>query len=203
MCGNRRQLRVTYHCEFFVEATVLAATAMSSLSSKSDQEIGELLDEYGIKHGPVVGSTRPLYEKKLREAMAKGSKQNPSSDKTYYREEQEEVTYVHYRTPVRIKIFSSGRRYASPGYTRESMMDYEIEPSFHRTEAAYSHVSRSKPPPLKLSRDGIAKETTAAQTRFIPLWFQFLVFLGVAGFLYFVFTNMESPETNPFAKKLE
>lgn len=125
---------------------------MSSLSSKSAQEIHELLDEYGIKHGPVVGewlklncllcinvqltnytglflscylcqltmsapvvvfaflwfsvhlcslglmftlvwhllcleSTRSLYEKKLREAMAKGKRAKPSPDKTYYREE--------------------------------------------------------------------------------------------------------------------
>ena len=33
-----------------------------------------------------LGSTRKLYEKKLNEAMAKGSSQ-PSPDKTYYREE--------------------------------------------------------------------------------------------------------------------
>ena len=110
---------------------------MSALSSKTEQEISELLDEYGIKHGPVVGkwlrftdwtnvirtfptpvqssqvpncssvsfcvvfcpslftvwpftcsgSTRSLYEKKLREAMAKGKRAKPASDKTYYREE--------------------------------------------------------------------------------------------------------------------
>lgn len=28
---------------------------MSSLSGKSDKEISQLLDEYGIKHGPIVG----------------------------------------------------------------------------------------------------------------------------------------------------
>lgn len=111
---------------------------MSMLSSKTAQEISELLDEYGIKHGPVVGkklglfilwavcqyctskveiqpsppsvssslflilflmcellssvlpdSTRSLYEKKLKEAMAKDRtpRNRPSSDKTYYREE--------------------------------------------------------------------------------------------------------------------
>uniref|UniRef100_A0A3Q0R5C1 LEM domain-containing protein n=1 Tax=Amphilophus citrinellus TaxID=61819 RepID=A0A3Q0R5C1_AMPCI len=60
---------------------------MSSLSNKSAQEISELLDEYGIKHGPVVESTRGLYEKKLKEAMAKGRRAKPSPDKTYYREE--------------------------------------------------------------------------------------------------------------------
>lgn len=26
-----------------------------SLNEKSDEEIGELLEEYGIKHGPIVG----------------------------------------------------------------------------------------------------------------------------------------------------
>ncbi len=134
---------------------------MSSLSSKSAQEISDLLDDYGIKHGPVVGewlglnvyfapvfwinvhgselhrplppslppsvpvwsyqvygcsngwiggflctlvhrsshvrlcvwlflcsdSTRSLYEKKLKEAMAKGKRAKQSPDKTYYREE--------------------------------------------------------------------------------------------------------------------
>ncbi|XP_008317053.1 emerin isoform X2 [Cynoglossus semilaevis] len=76
---------------------------MSMLSSKTAQEISELLDEYGIKHGPVVDSTRSLYEKKLKEAMAKDRtpRNRPSSDKTYYREEEDEVTYITYRTPVR------------------------------------------------------------------------------------------------------
>ncbi|KAM6981968.1 emerin [Tautogolabrus adspersus] len=76
---------------------------MSSLSSKSAQEITDLLDEYGIKHGPVVDSTRNLYERKLKEAMAKRKKVKPSSDQTYYREEEEEVTYL-YRTPVSISL---------------------------------------------------------------------------------------------------
>nr|XP_061803029.1 emerin-like [Nerophis lumbriciformis] len=74
---------------------------MSALSAMSADKISDLLDEYGIKHGPVVESTRRLYEKKIREAMAKGemvSLTNP--DKTYYREEEEEVTYV-YSTPAR------------------------------------------------------------------------------------------------------
>nr|XP_019944845.1 PREDICTED: emerin-like isoform X1 [Paralichthys olivaceus] len=76
---------------------------MSSLSGKSAQEISELLDEFGIRHGPVVDSTRDLYEKKLREAMAtekRAKYSKPSPDKTYYREEEDEVTYV-YRTPVK------------------------------------------------------------------------------------------------------
>ncbi|KAK1801737.1 hypothetical protein P4O66_022383 [Electrophorus voltai] len=71
---------------------------MSSLSGKSAEELCQLLDEHGINHGPIVDSTRKLYEKKLKEALAKATKSSP--DKTYYREEQEEVTYVTYHPPV-------------------------------------------------------------------------------------------------------
>lgn len=70
-----------------------------SLSEKSDSEISDLLTQYGIKHGPVVDSTRRLYEKKLEEAMEEAA-QNCSSDKTYYREE-EVVTYITYHSPPR------------------------------------------------------------------------------------------------------
>uniref|UniRef100_A0A3B5QEB5 LEM domain-containing protein n=1 Tax=Xiphophorus maculatus TaxID=8083 RepID=A0A3B5QEB5_XIPMA len=52
---------------------------MIPLSKKSDAQISDLLTDYGIKHGPVVNSTRGLYERKLKEAMA--------SDRTFYREE--------------------------------------------------------------------------------------------------------------------
>ncbi|KAG7278447.1 hypothetical protein CRUP_038742, partial [Coryphaenoides rupestris] len=68
-----------------------------SLSGKTDAEISQLLSEYGVKHGPIVDSTRRLYEKKLIAAMENKAKETPS-DKTYYREEVEEVTYVSYPT---------------------------------------------------------------------------------------------------------
>ncbi|XP_037335317.1 emerin (Emery-Dreifuss muscular dystrophy) isoform X1 [Pungitius pungitius] len=73
---------------------------MMSLSEKSNTEISTLLTEYGIKHGPVVDSTRKLYEKKLEVAMEKAPAV-PSPDKTFYREEAEEITYITYHTPVR------------------------------------------------------------------------------------------------------
>ncbi|KAM8862887.1 emerin (Emery-Dreifuss muscular dystrophy) [Spinachia spinachia] len=71
-----------------------------SLSEKSNTEISTLLAEYGIKHGPVVDSTRKLYEKKLEVAMEKAPA-IPSPDKTFYREEAEEITYITYHSAVR------------------------------------------------------------------------------------------------------
>ncbi|XP_029521162.1 emerin-like [Oncorhynchus nerka] len=189
---------------------------MATLKSKSDQEIRELLDEYGIKHGPIVDTTRPLYEKKLKEAMAKDKKvTKPSSDKTFYREEQEEVTYVTYRTPV----ISEGPSGDGKPYMRSrpeySEMDFVDEKLYSRSRPEYSrgrqyvdepHVyntpsysSYSKPTPVVKSGGVVVKEEkTESSGRLVPLWIQFLVFLIVAGFLYFIFINMESVESSPF-----
>ncbi|XP_028309874.1 emerin (Emery-Dreifuss muscular dystrophy) isoform X2 [Gouania willdenowi] len=68
-----------------------------SLSEKSEEELSSLLTEYGIKHGPIVDSTRRLYERKLEKAMEEDAAK-PSSDKTYYREEEDEVTYITYHS---------------------------------------------------------------------------------------------------------
>ncbi|KAJ8396992.1 hypothetical protein AAFF_G00010460 [Aldrovandia affinis] len=105
----------------------LVAT-MTALARKSAQEISDLLDEYGIRHGPVVDSTRSLYEKKLKEAMAKDTPVKPSPDKTYYREEHEEITYVHRRAPLRSEAFvDGGRSYMGTENYREEEEEEEDE----------------------------------------------------------------------------
>ncbi|KAM9506601.1 uncharacterized protein ACWYII_048339 isoform 15-T15 [Salvelinus alpinus] len=224
---------------------------MAALRNKSDQEIKDLLDEYGIKHGPVVDTTRPLYEKKLKEAMAKAkvTVTKPSPDRTFYREDKEEVTYVTCQTPVRSEGPSGDGKpymrsrpeyserdrvddkpYSRPEYSERNRVDdkpysrpeyseidrvddklysrsrpeyssgrqYIDEPHVYNTPSSSS--SYSKPTPVVKSGGVVKKENTTSSGRLIPLWIQFLVFLIVAGFLYFIFTNMESAESSPFNK---
>uniref|UniRef100_A0A667WI25 LEM domain-containing protein n=1 Tax=Myripristis murdjan TaxID=586833 RepID=A0A667WI25_9TELE len=234
-----------------------------SLSSKSAQEISELLDEYGIKHGPVVDSTRALYEKKLREAMARGKRAKPSPDKTYYREEEEEVVYHTYRPPMGTEgagdssvpfllITFGSNIYAQshffffffwitnckqerfrfsyfvcfscpfrkpymrsrPEYTEREYedertysrpnleyrgRDYVHEPHVYDTPSSFRNPSYLKSTPVKPGGDTPKK---AESSHLIPPWVQVLFFLAVAGFLYFVFSNMETTHSDPF-KKIE
>ncbi|CAN9515971.1 unnamed protein product [Ophioblennius macclurei] len=100
-----------------------------SLSEKTDEELSSLLSEYGIKYGPIVDSTRKLYERKLEEAMKKNPKQ-PSSDKTYYREEEEEVTYITYHSPVKHEANSSvlkHRKHSEPEENQEEDLEVDQE----------------------------------------------------------------------------
>ncbi|XP_061115015.1 emerin (Emery-Dreifuss muscular dystrophy) isoform X2 [Conger conger] len=206
---------------------------MAALGSKSSQEISELLDEYGIKHGPVVDSTRGLYEKKLKEAMAKDTPVKKPSDRTYYREEQTEVTYVHRRVPLKSEaLVDSGRSYTSTAdyrepedeswdqrrsytsttkygepeveswdrgrsYTSTKSQEPEGEDGdrLYQAETAHRYTSRSQPP---VRSPSAPLKDSSQPGRLIPLWFQFLVFLVVAAFLYYVFTSMEVNDGNPF-----
>ncbi|XP_023120936.1 emerin (Emery-Dreifuss muscular dystrophy) [Amphiprion ocellaris] len=100
-----------------------------SLSEKSNEEISSLLTEYGIKHGPIVGSTRKLYEKKLEKAMEEAPVK-PSSDKTYYREEEEEITYVTYHNPAQEEVYTNvlkRRGNALPGEEEEDEEEEDEE----------------------------------------------------------------------------
>ncbi|KAI7798047.1 hypothetical protein IRJ41_021305 [Triplophysa rosa] len=193
------------------------------MSSKSMDEIRWLLDDYGIKHGPVVESTRALYEKKLREAMAKQRKK-PQSDRTNYREEAEEVTYVHRDRPAQYDLVSDRT------WPDHRWAEYTHEPPIYRAQA-YRNMSQSKnshydlvsdraqsgyrwgdytdEPPIYRSQASnrnmsqsrnLPSESQSEEppengsTRLVPVWLKILVFLIVSGLLYLVFINMESAD---------
>ncbi|XP_017568214.1 emerin (Emery-Dreifuss muscular dystrophy) [Pygocentrus nattereri] len=176
---------------------------MSSLCGKSSEELSRLLDEYGIKHGPIVDSTRKLYEKKLTEAMAKGTKPS-SSDKTYYREEQEEVTYVTYHPPVRQEVRGEAtRRSRITDYDDE--VDNAHEPIISRTQTGLQSSLYSRPTAYtsrysQQDASPVPAKSEGSKSGGVPGWLRVLVFIIVAVFLYYVYSNMESAEQNPFGK---
>lgn len=163
-----------------------------SLSEKTDEELMELLAEYDIKHGPIVDSTRKLYEKKLEKAMAEAPEKT-SSDKTYYREEEEEITYITYRSPVRHD--GSGdtlkqRKITEPADQQddsdEELVDDVTETpilSQTATTANHSEVRSQKP----------VKRTGGCVWRMFRL---LLVLAFLAGVSYYVFCHVLSSEGN-------
>ncbi|KAK2885687.1 hypothetical protein QQF64_020888 [Cirrhinus molitorella] len=186
---------------------------MSSLTGKSDKEISQLLDEYGIKHGPIVESTRKLYEKKLIEAMSKKMKPS-SSDRTYYREEQEEVEYITYHQPPqmtrfdgfgdvtrRSKVtdadFAHDIRRSKLTDNRDDDIGYTNEPIISPTRTSYQSSSRlgsSVPKPMQRG----SSSPESSKSGGVPGWLRVLVFIIIAVFLYYVYTCMEPAEETPF-----
>ncbi|KAB5567045.1 hypothetical protein PHYPO_G00228320 [Pangasianodon hypophthalmus] len=163
------------------------------LSSKSDQEISWMLDDYGIKHGPVVGSTRSLYEKKLRDVMAKERKVRGASERAVYREQQD--VYMHQRRPWGHDAFSSR------GNAMFSTEDREVDIVDEPMVSQYYTVSQGKYTAVRQERtqERMQERTQGPGSgRFVPLWLQIVFFLIVAGVLVFIFINMEPVQSEPF-----
>jgi len=190
-----------------------------SLSDKTDQEIIQLLNEYGIKHGPIVDSTRGLYEKKLKDAMeedptwlppgaAAGDQDttdamdqdttplNPSSDKTYYREE-EEVIILHHHLPS-LPVTSEGcdlsRRNVGINEVEEEINDDDNEVE----EEVEEEINDDTEPQVQSSAasyDSAApsKEPILEPAGWMSLVWRLLLIAVVAGLLYVLYCNMEEP----------
>ncbi|KAL2103709.1 hypothetical protein ACEWY4_000577 [Coilia grayii] len=165
------------------------------LSNKSDDEIRWLLDDYGIKHGPVVGTTRDLYEKKLREAITKAKKTRvkgrPPIDMRFYREE-EEVTYEPRRPQIREEDFRE-RKWA---FAERDVVDG------YRTQATYRTTTQSAPPASRWGTEPPVpkEEEEKTSSHWVPLWVKFLVFLLVVAILVIVFFNMEADVSAPLKR---
>nr|XP_046253737.1 emerin (Emery-Dreifuss muscular dystrophy) [Scatophagus argus] len=130
-----------------------------SLCEKSDEELSQLLAAYGIKHGPIVDSTRKLYEKKLEKAM-ESSPAKPSSDKTYYREEEEEITYITYQSPVRHELY--GDMFKRRGNTEQDEHKKSVQDTDPPIQVAYrraNHSSVQSREPVRKSQGSVWKVT--------------------------------------------
>ncbi|TDH10981.1 hypothetical protein EPR50_G00080990 [Perca flavescens] len=160
-----------------------------SLSEKSNEEISKLLAKYDIKHGPIVDTTRKLYEKKLEKAMKSAPVQS-SPDKTYYREEAEEITYItyHQSSPVQAVYSDVLKRRGNiePNEAKES--DQRTEPPIQSTNRAANHST---------IRSGELVRKSGGWS----LWkvIRLLLLLAVlAAFLYYSYCRLNDIE-NPFA----
>ncbi|KAJ4934445.1 hypothetical protein JOQ06_007240 [Pogonophryne albipinna] len=156
------------------------------LREKSDQELSKLLSEYGIKHGPIVDSTRKLYEKKLEEAMEDAPVEVPSPDKTFYREEVEEVTYITYHhSPVRQEVNSDvvRRRGNAEPDKEEEPLQY-TEPPVQISKRTANH---SAAPGIKESGCSVWKGV------------RLLLLLAVlAAAVYYAYCRVVNNEEDPF-----
>ncbi|XP_054649992.1 emerin (Emery-Dreifuss muscular dystrophy) [Dunckerocampus dactyliophorus] len=157
-----------------------------SLSEKSDDELSKMLSDYGIKHGPIVDSTRKLYVKKLENAM----EQPPvkaSSDKTYYREEEEEITYITYHSPVKHEGYTNTlmRRRDTANEDEESHED--MQPIRRGGRAANQNAVYSK----EAARPGCS------------MWgvMKMLLLIAVLAAAYYAYCHVVNNDENPF--KLE
>ncbi|XP_048467907.1 lamina-associated polypeptide 2, isoforms beta/gamma-like isoform X4 [Rhincodon typus] len=184
----------------------------------SNEELKEQLMKHGVTPGPIVATTRTIYEKKLLKLMGQGPtvpplKQNGTGDVDQYSDSEEEDD-------------SSNQRQSTSKVTATAPKDMgDVLPQIFPDEMnSPSGINATRRRPIKgaagrpiqykyddfLTRATerpnykerssylVTKEKKPVQ-RLVPVWLQILLFIIVLFILFLVYQAMESNQENPFA----
>ncbi|KAK6472071.1 lamina-associated polypeptide 2 [Huso huso] len=204
-------------------------TEMMDISQLTDKELKAQLIKYGVKPGPIVDSTRPVYEKKLLKLIGSGSavptvKQNGAGDVGRYSDSEEDERASRYeqeRKKVTVKVGQSPAQLDHSGVDgssskseKEDVLE-EMFPDEARTPTGISATRRrpikgaaGRPVQFKYSElvtqaPATGDQKPPASRHLVPIWVQIAVFIAIAGFLFLIYHSMEANQDNPFSSYLE
>ncbi|XP_078520754.1 emerin isoform X2 [Lissotriton helveticus] len=118
---------------------------MEKYKGMTDEELISALKKYSIAHGPVVGTTRKLYERKIYEFETQKTKHSPSKQ-TYTYSDSESPMYESKRYDV---LSREGLSKGSPAYQPEGSdslfcerQQYDLPPDRDRSSGRLSYQDR-------------------------------------------------------------
>ncbi|XP_075040946.1 emerin [Mixophyes fleayi] len=179
---------------------------MNKFRNMTDDEIIKTLSKYGITHGPIVDSTRTLYEKKLfeyerkkttfptstnsshesRQQYSRRDYDNDNGDNETYEEETYTKTYNYPEAYQRPRDDLQSKSYSSRENTYQNVSQIRHQSSFPQGVEPRRPIRPKK------------KEEAEQQPikRFLPLWLQLFLLVLFAGFLVYMY--LCQTDENPF-----
>ncbi|KAL1249833.1 hypothetical protein QQF64_020838 [Cirrhinus molitorella] len=195
------------------------AAEMVDLGLLTDDQLKAKLLQYGVKAGPIVASTRALYEKKLKRlldssAQTSQHRVNGTRDAGHYSDSEEDEDKDCESEQLRCEMVS--RTETSKSASREPVTDVlsEMFPDTAKTPTGIFATKRrpikgaaGRPVQFKYPEMPLLSPTTLErqdiQQRLVPLWVQIVVFFLVVCLLYLIYLSMNEPLSNPFTALLE
>nr|XP_015198299.1 PREDICTED: LEM domain-containing protein 1 isoform X7 [Lepisosteus oculatus] len=192
-------------------------TEVMDVYQLTDEQLKGELIKHGVKPGPIVASTRALYEKKLQRLVDPSRKpapelaQNSTHDASQYSDSEEDETGSEYE-PQRA-VTGTGRAHHGHSQLSQHRGEYrprkedvleEMFPDEVRTPTGISATRRrpikgaaGRPVQFKYSEmvphsRPLQQEKQEELRCFVPIWIQVLVFFALAGFFLFVYYTMNS-----------
>ncbi|KAK6175088.1 hypothetical protein SNE40_013623 [Patella caerulea] len=170
------------------------------VSQLSNRELAEQLRVHGIVTGPIVVSTRKIYEKKLIQCLTGHEVKSPHKP-VNDDEDEEDVA----PSPAYLERTEARRRAHVRGGTPERNIESTpLSDSYRRSPISRREPIRNTSTPVKSS---FTKEsntsTTSAKTGGIPLWIKLASVAVLVVIAYLVVKNMESQEDNNVPRGIE
>ncbi|XP_072097357.1 lamina-associated polypeptide 2, isoforms beta/delta/epsilon/gamma-like [Mobula birostris] len=198
------------------------------MTQMTNENLREQLTKYGYSVGPIVDTTRKVYERKLEQLMDQASavteenQPNGSTDSDQYSDTEEEVIVAKELFPTKTKTPVTRQRKtdSSQAEQKEVVKDNlpeEMPPSEAPTLTGISATCRKpirgaagrpieftykdalpRRPVPQLQPLAQVKPEKSKSRRSMPIWIQIVVLLIVAFFLFLVYQAMETNKGNPF-----
>ncbi|KAM3911091.1 emerin isoform 2-T3 [Leptodactylus fuscus] len=174
---------------------------MEKFRDMTDEELINTLKRHGIKHGPIVGTTRTLYEKKLyqyereknrvpqssyesREHYSRRDYNDDDNDDSQIYEEEYIKTYQRPQAYQRSRDDLTNRSYSSNENTYQNISQSHFQSGYSQGVEARRPIRPKQ------------KEEETPVKRFIPLWLQILLLLLFTAFLVYLY--ILQTDINPF-----
>ncbi|XP_055748129.1 LEM domain-containing protein 1 isoform X1 [Salvelinus fontinalis] len=180
----------------------------------TDDELKTTLLKYGVEAGPIVATTRSIYERKLQRLLkpAQPRQNGGTGDADQYSDsEGEEESSSQQGSPEPVSLMEENLHVDM----REPVTDVLME-MFPETEPTPTGIAATRRRPIKgaagrpvqfkypdLPASPMTLQRWAVEHRLVPLWVQILVFFIVACLLYLIYAAIEDSLANPFVALLD
>ncbi|XP_048467906.1 lamina-associated polypeptide 2, isoforms beta/gamma-like isoform X3 [Rhincodon typus] len=195
----------------------------------SNEELKEQLMKHGVTPGPIVATTRTIYEKKLLKLMGQGPtvpplKQNGTGDVDQYSDSEEEDDSSNQRQSTSKVTATAVSSTSKLELTQPKDMGDVLPQIFPDEMNSPSGINATRRRPIKgaagrpiqykyddfltraTERPNYKERSSYLVTkekkpvqRLVPVWLQILLFIIVLFILFLVYQAMESNQENPFA----
>ncbi|XP_072922034.1 lamina-associated polypeptide 2, isoforms beta/delta/epsilon/gamma-like [Hemitrygon akajei] len=194
----------------------------------TNENLREQLMKYGYSVGPIVDTTRKVYERKLEQLMDQASavteenQPNGSTDSDQFSDTEEEVIVAKElfptktKTPVTRQRKTDSNQVEQKEVVKDNLLE-EMPPTEAPTLTGISATCRKpirgaagrpieftykdalpRRPVPQLQPLAQVKPEKSKSQRSVPIWIQIVVLLIVAFFLFLVYQAMETNKGNPF-----
>ncbi|XP_070696275.1 LEM domain-containing protein 1 [Pempheris klunzingeri] len=200
-------------------------TEMPDPSGLTDDDLKAALLVHGVKAGPIVASTRALYEKKLRKLLQsdghehlngakKGVLYSDSEEEEENGEEEDEESGSEAAKEERVE--QSDQAQQDSIQLPEEPVENTLKDMFPDTQTTPTGIYVTRRRPIKGAAgrpiqyaypDTPASPTTLerreVERRLVPIHIQILVFITVACLLYLIYVCVEESSLSPFMALLD
>ncbi|KAK6308196.1 hypothetical protein J4Q44_G00214670 [Coregonus suidteri] len=175
----------------------------------TDDELKTTLLKYGVEAGPIVATTRSIYERKLQRLLkpAQPRQNGGTGDADQYSDsEGEEESGSQQGRPETVSLVEENLHVDIGEPVTDVLMEM-----FPETEPTPTGIAATRRRPIKgaagrpvqfkypdLPASPMTLQRRAVERRLVPLWVQILVFFIVACLLYLIYAAMEDSLDNPF-----